>query len=302
MQHSPVRLFLKSCESMDELEDASVALTVTSPPYWNAIDYDRHAADSNQWFRTRDGGPYEDYLEFLRRSFSEVLRVTKPSGFCAIVIGTVLFGKKHYPVPFHLSSVMEDLGWLFHEHITWYKVTGGVKRARVFIQQPFPGYFYPNMMTEHILIFRKPGPKPIYKEQGREAKVNSRVPIDELFKKEIANNIWHIAPVPPNQKHHPCPFPEEIPLRLILLYSYRGDLVLDPFLGIGATAKVALALGRRAVGYEVKPEYMKLAKRRIREPLALREAQLLAVFTKLPTPDLVTPDPSGAETPDGKLF
>jgi site-specific DNA-methyltransferase (adenine-specific) len=293
MSDDSVRLFPKSCESMDELEDGSVSLTVTSPPYWNAIDYDRHAADSSEWFRTREGGPYDEYLDFQRRCFSEVLRVTKPSGFCCIVIGTVLYDGNHYPVPFHVSGVMEELGWLFHEHITWHKVTGGVKRARVLIQKPFPGYFYPNMMTEHILIFRKPGPKPMYAERSREEKEQNRIAIDELFKKEIANNVWHIAPVPPKQKDHPCPFPEEIPLRLILLYSYAGDLVLDPFLGIGATAKVALALDRHAAGYEIKPEYLEKAKHRIREPLSLRDSQLLAVFHKLPTPEVAAASEAG---------
>jgi site-specific DNA-methyltransferase (adenine-specific) len=173
-----------------------------------------------------------------------------------------------------------------------------VKRARVLIQKPFPGYFYPNMMTEHILIFRKPGPRPVYGERSREEKEQNRLAIDELFKKEIANNVWHIAPVPPKQKDHPCPFPEEIPLRLILLYSYAGDLVLDPFLGIGATAKVALALGRRAAGYEIKTEYLEKAKRRVRGPLSLRDDQLLAVFRKIPTPE-ISNSPRTGQAPKG---
>lgn len=271
---------------MTELRKDSVALTVTSPPYWNAIDYDQHTKDAKEWFRTRKGEPYEEYLEFISRCFAEVFRVTKPSGFCVVVVGTVLLRRKHYPFPFHLVARMEDLGWQFHEHITWYKVTGGVKRARVLIQKPYPGYFYPNMMTEHILIFRKPGEKPVYADRDVKQKQRNRIAIDELFKKEIANNIWHIAPVPPNQMKHPCPFPEEIPFRLILLYSYRGDLVLDPFMGIGTTPKVALALGRRAAGYEIKKEYIEEARRRIYEPLDLRDAQLIAIFRKLPTPDL----------------
>lgn len=288
MRNPVVRLFHKSCERMDELADDSVALTVTSPPYWNAIDYDQHTEDAQQWFRTRKGGPYDEYLDFMSRCFGEVLRVTRPSGFCAVVIGTVLLDGRHYPVPFHLVGRLENLGWRFHEHIAWYKVTGGVKRARVLIQKPYPGYFYPNLMTEHILIFRKPGEKPIYAERSREEKRASEVPVDELFKKELANNIWHVAPVPPNQLDHPCPFPEEIPFRLILLYSYRADLVLDPFLGIGTTAKVARILGRRAAGYEVKKEYLAEARRRLREPLALRDAQLIAVFEKLRTPEAPT--------------
>jgi len=268
---------------MTELEAGSVSLTVTSPPYWNAIDYDQHTKDPGKWYRTRKGEPYDEYLDFMSDSFSEVLRVTRPSGFCAVIIGTVLHKGKHYPVPFHLVGRLEDVGWRFHDQITWYKVTGGVKRARVLIQKPYPGYYYPNLMTEQILVFRKPGERPIYADRKPEERAASEVAIDELFKKEMAHNIWHIPPVPPTQKKHPCPFPEEIPFRLILLYSYRGDLVLDPFLGVGTTAKVALALGRRAAGYEIRKEYVDAARRRIGEPLALREAQLIAVFRKLPT-------------------
>lgn len=87
-------IFTHSCESMPELADNSVALTVTSPPYWNAIDYDIHALDKRQYYRTRKYSQgyaeYEEYLRWLEKIFTEVLRVTKPGGFCGIVIGTIL--------------------------------------------------------------------------------------------------------------------------------------------------------------------------------------------------------------------
>jgi DNA modification methylase len=271
-------IFLKSCEKMDALRDGEVDLIITSPPYWNAIDYDAHARDKTRWFRTRRGEKYDAYLAWLERCFAECLRVLKPGGFCCVVIGTVLYRGKHYPLPQHFCALMERLGYEFHQDIVWYKVTGGVKRAGVTIQHPYPGYYLPNIMTEYILIFRKPGPK-IYAGKSMRQKRESAVPIDELFKKELANNIWHIAPVPPNQYDHPCPFPEEIPYRLITLFSYPGDLVLDPFLGIGTTVKVANHLGRRWVGYEIKRKYVQIARRRLRDPLSLR-AQLICVFEK----------------------
>ena len=105
--------------------------------------------------------------------------------------------------------------------------------------------------------------------------------IDSVFTKDIANNVWHIAPVPPGQLNHPCPFPEEIPYRIISLYSYPGDLVLDPFAGVGTTLKVAEALGRDWVGYETKEAYVKEAKKLIEEPLRVRE-QLVVEFAKIP--------------------
>lgn len=274
--------FNKSCEQMDEIESDSISLTVTSPPYWNAIDYEQHVEDPAACYRTRRGEEYAAYLDFLKRSFGECLRVTKPGGFGAIVIGTVLLEGKHYPLSYHFVTRMVELGWQFHQDIVWYKVTGGVKRAGVTIQNPYPGYFYPNIMTEYILIFKKPGPKSIYSDRSSEEKEANLIPIDDLFKKEMANNIWHIAPVPPNHLDHPCPFPEEIPYRLILLYSYKGDTVLDPFLGIGTTAKVARALGRNYYGYDTKENYLITATKRLTEPLHLRSEQLVSEFRKVP--------------------
>ncbi len=273
------KIFLKSCESQDEIQNDEVDLIITSPPYWNAIDYDVHTTDKTKWFRTRKGEEYEKYLEWLTRCFQECYRVLKPGRFCCVVIGTVLYKGKHYPLPQHFVSLMEKIGYEFHQDIVWYKVTGGVKRAGVTIQNPYPGYYCPNIMTEYILIFRKPGPK-FYQSRTKEEKEKNKILIDDLFTKELANNIWHVAPVPPNQYDHPCPFPEEIPYRLIKLFSYEGDLVLDPFLGIGTTTKVAKNLNRRWIGYEIKEKYVKIAEKRLFEPLNLRE-QLISIFEKI---------------------
>jgi DNA modification methylase len=278
------KIFSHSCESMPELADASIALTVTSPPYWNAIDYDIHATDKSQHYRTRayaNGySDYTEYLDWLERIFAEVFRVTKPGGFCAIVIGTVLLDGKHYPVPFDVVSRLQSRGWEFHQDIIWHKCTAGVKRAGVTIQKPYPGYFYPNIMTEYILIFRKPG-APIYQHRNAEEKTRAAFPINRLFTMDIANNVWHIAPVPPDMLDHPCPFPEEIPYRLITVYSYPDDIVLDPFLGSGQTTKVARWLNRQFVGYETIAKYVELARRRLDEPLNIRPQQLIAVFEKI---------------------
>jgi site-specific DNA-methyltransferase (adenine-specific) len=269
---------------MPELDDNSVALTVTSPPYWNAIDYDRHADDNRQNYRTRAYAQgyqgYDEYLIWMDDVFGEVLRVTKPGGYCAVVIGTVLLDGKLYPVPFDFTSHLVARGWEFHQDIIWHKCTAGVKRAGVSIQKPYPGYFYPNIMNEYILIFRKPGAK-IYETRTQDEKEQAKYPINRLFTMDIANSIWHIAPVPPNIIDHPAPYPEEIPYRLISLYSYPDDLILDPFTGSGQTLKMAYHLGRRYVGYEIIEKYVRLAEQRIQEPPALREEQLIAVFEKI---------------------
>ena len=277
-------IYTHSSEAMPELVDGSVALTVTSPPYWNAIDYDIHASDEKEYYRTRayahGYSDYSDYLDWLQRIFTEVLRVTKPGGFCGIVIGTVLLNGKHFPVPFDLVGKLNETGWEFHQDILWHKCTAGVKRAGVTIQNPYPGYYYPNIMTEYILVFKKPG-EPVYRGINPQEKEAARIPIDRLFTLDIANNIWHIAPVPPRTIDHPAPFPEEIPHRLIRLYSYPGERVLDPFAGSGQTLKVARHLGRNFAGYEIIPKYVALAAKRLMEPLNLRREQLVVEFGKV---------------------
>jgi site-specific DNA-methyltransferase (adenine-specific) len=127
---------------MTQLADGSVDLTVTSPPYSNAIDYESHVEDPGANYRPRQTVDYEEYLSFLDRAFGETLRVTRAGGFCAVVIGTVLEKGVHTPLPFHLVGRMGALGWEFHQDIIWSKVTGGVKRAGSTIQNPFPGYYY----------------------------------------------------------------------------------------------------------------------------------------------------------------
>ena len=257
------RFYHQSSVKMQQCANASIALTVTSPPYWNSVDYDIHVRHGNKsWYREREyqafGSNFEEYLANIGRVFKEVFRATIDGGFCASVVGTILHNGTHYPTPMRITNLMLDMGWEFHQDIIWNKVTGGVKRAGVFIQHPKSGYYYPNIMTEYILIFRKPGAK----RRGTKRALD----IDTLFTRDIANNIWHIAPVPPNTIDHPCPYPDELARRLVLLYSEEGDEVLDPFLGSGQTALVALREGRTCVGYDIEENYLKLSERRIISP------------------------------------
>ena len=180
---------------------------------------------------------------------------------------------KHYPTPMLITERLLKIGWDFHQDIVWNKVTGGVKRAGVFIQKPRSGYYYPNIMTEYILLFRKPGDP----RRGQKKALD----IDELFKRDIANNIWHIAPVPPKTINHPCPFPEELARRLVVLYSDEGDEVLDPFLGSGQTALAAVKHGRRCVGYDIEESYLDLACKRVACPPPPRSFNLVVRFEKV---------------------
>lgn len=273
-----VRFYCQSSFTMKQCKDNSITLTLTSPPYWNSIDYDLHTAgDSDVWYREREyqafGDTFEEYLKNVQKVFTEVYRVTTEGGFCAIVVGTILNKGKHYPTPMLITERMGAIGWEFHQDIIWNKVTGGVKRAGVFIQHPKPGYYYPNIMTEYILIFRKPGEK----RRGNAISLD----IDELFTRDIANNIWHIAPVPPHQIAHPCPFPEELARRVILLYSDKGDEVLDPFLGSGQTALAAVRQGRKCVGYDIESSYIALAEDRLQARPPQRAFNIVPKFEKI---------------------
>lgn len=278
MTFPTIRIVNRSCESMRELDDGSVALTVTSPPYWNAMEYsrfdstDRSKHKARTYARGFDG--YDEYLTMMQRIAAELYRVTKPGGFCAVVVGSIQHERRCVPIPTDLCDRFRQLGWEIHHEIVWHKTRSVMDRAGTFVQRPYPGYFHPNVLTESILVFCKPGPKIFESRTGNE-KQDAALPVTSLMTRDVFNNVWAIPPVHPELLDHPCPFPEEIPHRLILLYTYPGDLVLDPFAGSGQTLKVARALGRSAVGYELEEQFAQLAKKRAIEPLQLRQRQLI---------------------------
>jgi DNA modification methylase len=263
-------------KDLSKIPDDTVTLTVTSPPYHNAINYQDHQ-DSKKWYRGTVMISLEDWLEEMKTVFSEVYRVTKPGGFCCIVIGNeIIEGKSKLPLPALLlvELTKKDMGWNFFEEIIWNKVTGGKKRFRVTVQHPYPTYYYPNIMHEQIIILRK---LPFHNFKDRKSKLI----LNDLMKKEIANSIWHIAPMPPSyRKFHPAAFPEEIPYRLIQLYSNKGDLILDPFVGSGQTTKMARFLYRKYIGVDKSSKYVAIAKKRTLEPSSLRKMQLVPNWKK----------------------
>ena len=178
---------------LSQIKDNTIALTVTSPPYHNAINYQEHQ-DTKKWYRGTVEVSIEDWLEEMKSVFSEVYRVTKPGGFCCIVIGNeIIEGKSKLPLPALLLVELskKEIGWYFFEEIIWNKVTGGKKRFRVTVQHPYPTYYYPNIMHEQIIILRK---MPFHNFKDKK----SKLVLNDLMKKEIANSIWHIVPMPPS--------------------------------------------------------------------------------------------------------
>ena len=267
----PNSILVADSRDLSRMGKNKVSLTVTSPPYHNAINYQEHQT-SESWYRGTVGISIESWIEEMAEVFSQVYRVTKRGGFCCIVIGNeIIEGKIKLPLPALLLIRLTKrvVGWKFFEEIIWNKVTGGKKRFRVTVQHPYPTYYYPNMMHEQIIILRKP---PFHNAKD----MKSKLAINDLMKKEIANSVWHIAPVPPSyRRFHPAAFPEEIPYRLIQLYSNVGDLVLDPFVGSGQTTKMARFLRRKYVGIDKSAKYVKIALKRTMGPPALRRMQLV---------------------------
>ena len=242
-----------------------VALVVTSPPYHNAISYTAHELDRHADYRARENLNYSgDYLALLSRVWDQCYAMLRPGGCLVVNVGTVLDRGYHYPLPHDvLTQVLgSENPWRFLRTIYWNKVTAGVKRAGSVIQHALPGYWYPNIMTEHILVFQKP---------GGDLVMNDDVP------PEWWENVWDLAPVPPGSVDHPAPFPEDLPHRFIRMLTAPTDLVMDPFNGAGATTKAALDLGRSAIGFDISETYVAMAKAREGDGSSVRPRQLVVV-------------------------
>lgn len=238
-----------------------VKLAVTSPPYHNAISYETHAKNSNENYRNRYSLDYaNEYMNLLNNVWNSMHELLTDGGYLAVNVGSVLDNGYHYPLAEDIIiELTRNSKWEFVRSIYWHKVTAGVKRAGSVIQHPYPGYWHPNIMTEHIILVRKSGPI-IYP--------NLDVPSEWL------EPVWDLAPVPPRKVNHPAPFPEEIPHRLIRMFTNPGDWVVDPFNGAGATTKAASDLNRSALGFDIEKKYIALAKKRIKDPSSVRDNQL----------------------------
>jgi DNA modification methylase len=239
-----------------------VALVVTSPPYHNAISYDSHTSDSSENYRPRQETDYEGvYLKLLDDVWDQMWEMLVPGGYLAINVGTVLDQGHHFPLPQDIISRLmhSNREWKFVRSIIWHKVTAGVKRAGSVIKHQLPGYWYPNIMTEHIIIVRKKGPV---------RKLNSEVP------SVWWDQVWDLAPVPPRFIDHPAPFPEDIPHRLIRMLTQPGEWVVDPFNGAGSTTKAAYDLQRYSVGFDLEEKYISLAEKRLSTSTTVRSSQI----------------------------
>ncbi len=240
------RIFCKSSENMSELPDNSIHLMITSPPYNVGKEYDQDMS-------------LEEYREFLRRVWKEVYRVLVPGGRACINIANI--GRKPY-IPLH-AFIIEDmlnLGFLMRGEIIWVKKGGGAPSTA---WGTWMSAKNPTLRDEHeyILVFSKK-----FFERPKTENKEDTITREEFL--EFTRSVWYMKPETAKKIGHPAPFPVELPYRLIQLYSFKGDIVLDPFMGSGQTALACLKTGRFYIGYEINEDYVRLAEKRIREWLA----------------------------------
>ena len=234
------QVYCKSSEQMDEIPDSSVHLMVTSPPYNASKDYDQDLS-------------LEEYLRMLEKVWHETYRVLVPGGRACI--NTANLGRKPY-IPLHkyLIEMMIDLGFLMRGEIIWDKASSASQSTAWGSWQSASNPVLRDV-HEYILVFSK---NTFKRERGDKENTIGR---DEFL--EWTKSVWTFPAVSAKKVGHPAPFPEELPHRLIQLYSFQGDIVLDPFAGSGTTCLVAAMDGRRYIGYEIDEQYVKLARKRI---------------------------------------
>ncbi len=258
MTETAARIYVADARAMPEVADASVALVVTSPPYYTIKDYDVPGQIGH-------GQSLHAYLGDLYRVWAECHRVLLPGARLCVNIGDQFARAKRFGrykvIPLHAEIIAqaEQIGFDYMGAIIWQKRTtmetsGG---AVIMGSYPHPPNGVVEIDYEFILLFKKRGKRRIPREV-REAAAMTK---DEW--KSFFSGHWAFGGA--RQGEHGAVFPEELPRRLIRMYTVHDDLVLDPFLGSGTTAKVALALGRRAVGYELNPDFRPLIEAKLSE-------------------------------------
>lgn len=251
------KIIIGDSRKMQELNNESIELVVTSPPYWQLKDY---GSKSQIGF----DDSYEDYINNLNLVWQECFRILHPGCRLCINIGdqfarAVYYGRyKIIPIRTEITKFCEQIGFDYMGAIIWQKVTtcnttGG---ASIMGSFPYPRNGILKLDYEFILIFKKLGESP---KVSKEVKEKSKLTIKEW--NEYFNGHWNF----PGQKQdkHLAMFPEELPKRLIKMFSFVGDTVLDPFLGSGTTSLSAKNLGRNSAGYEINAKFLPIVQEKL---------------------------------------
>lgn len=244
---------------MPQVEDASVALVVTSPPYFAGKEYEEDMGQGNI------PATYFEYLQLLEDVFSECVRKLEPGGRMAINVANL--GRKPYrSLSADLISILQDrLKLLLRGEIIWVKGKGANSSCA---WGSFQNAANPVLrdLSERIIIASKGRfDRAVTRKRRAQNQLPSEVSISKDEFMESTVDIWNIQPESATRVGHPAPFPVELPERLIHLYTYRDDLVLDPFIGSGSTAVAAVRTGRRFVGFDTDEKYRRIAMHRVRE-------------------------------------
>ena len=237
-------------DSLKKVSDSLVTLTVTSPPYNLDIKYGNH----------QDDMPYNEYLDWLKNIFTEVYRVTRSGGRLAINIDSMTNRQEDKdeeyirPIYPHLHNIMKDIGWKFRTEICWYKQNAvGRKTAWGSYKSPSSPIIRRN--HEYILVWSKD-----------KWKLDGDISLIDITAEEFQQwtlSTWFISPEIRNMGDHPVPYPQELVKRIVKLFSYQNDIVLDPFNGSGTTTYMANLLKRRFIGMDKNSDYCDFAKNRI---------------------------------------
>jgi len=253
------RLILGDAREMPYVPDESVHLVVTSPPYWNLKRYNEregqlgHVAD------------YEEFLASLEQVWRESFRALVPGGRLVCVVGDVCLSRRRYGrhlvMPLHADIVVvcRRIGFDNLNPIIWDKISNAnyeVENGSKFLGKPYEPNAIIKNDIEFILMQRKPG--------GYRQPTEEQRRLSKLSKKEYAEwfrQFWTITGA--STRQHPAPFPLELAHRLVRMFSFHGDTVLDPFCGTGTTMLAALKTGRNSIGIDIDPEYCRFALRRL---------------------------------------
>ncbi len=241
-------------EILKFVDEESIHLTFTSPPYYNARDYSIYQS-------------YSDYLKFLENVFKEVYRITKEGRFFILNTSPVIIPRisrqhssKRYSIPFDIHPLILSMGWEFIDDIIWVKPEASVKdRNSSFRQHRKPLAYKPNARTEYLMVYRKKTTKLIdwnIKQYDKNTVNDSKV-LGKIDK----TNIWEIDPV--FDKTHSAVFPKDLCERVIRYYSFKGDLVYDPFGGSGTFGEVALLNNRHFFLTEINKKYFERISQRL---------------------------------------
>ena len=232
-------IFHKSSEDMQELENNCVSLTITSPPYNIGKDSDLDLSDNEYW-------------KMMKNIFLETFRVTESGG--RVVVNVANLGRKPY-IPFskYFTELLIDIGFIMRGEIIWQKSKGANAN---FAWGSWLSASNPVIrdIHEYCLVFSKDSLK-------KSSKGETTIEKEEFMESTLS--IWNINPARAKKIGHPAPFPVELPQKFINLYSYKDDLILDPFIGSGTTAIAAKNLNRNFVGYEIEKEYIDIANKRL---------------------------------------